>query len=78
MSQVTLTISELYEIAEQYYGNELYRIEVCNIGIRFVCLDRSKGNEEYSAFFQTPLKNLSINSLRGFLDAETQEESISN
>ncbi|WP_058913324.1 hypothetical protein [Entomohabitans teleogrylli] len=73
MSDQALTISELNDIAKEYFHNDFCRIEVCEIGVRFVCHDRDK-NEEYSSFFQTPLRVLSSNIVRAFLEAETRPE----
>lgn len=77
MRDSEVTINELYLAAEEYFPHGLMRVELWDIGVKFIWVDRQNDNQERSAFLQTSLKALSLSQARGFLEAETQEDQVS-
>lgn len=67
MSDESISINTVYNVAREYFPKGHLRVEIWDIGLRFVWEDEdSKG----SAFLQEPLNRISEFSIRGFLDAE--------
>ncbi len=77
MHDSEVTINDLYLTAEEYFPHGFMRVELWNIGVKFIWVDRGNDNQERSAFLQAPLKTLCLNQVRGFLEAETQEDQVS-
>lgn len=68
MSGETISINTVYEIAKEYFPEGLLRVEIWDVGLRFVW---KKDDGESSAFLQQHLSHISVSTIRGFLDAET-------
>ncbi|MBD8161024.1 hypothetical protein IFU23_23340 [Pantoea agglomerans] len=67
MSGESISINTVYEIAKQYFPEGHLRVEIWDVGLRFVWeTEDSQG----SAFLQEPLSLISEFGIRGFLDAE--------
>lgn len=77
MHDSEVTINDLYLTAQEYFPHGLMRVELWDIGVKFIWVDRDNDNQERSAFLQASLKDLSLSQVRGFLDAETQEDQVS-
>lgn len=77
MRDSEVTINDIYMAAKEYFPHGLMRVELWDIGVKFIWVDRDNDNQERSAFLQVPLKDLSLSQVRGFLDAETQEDQVS-
>lgn len=69
MSRSSITISTVYTLAKGYFPSGHLRVEIWDIGLRFVWKEESN---EHSAFLQEPLDQISEFTIRGFLDAETR------
>lgn len=67
MSGESINISTVYEIAREYFPEGHLKVEVWDVGLRFVWENGDGGG---SAFLQEPLNRISEFSIRGFLDAE--------
>ncbi|HAS1030688.1 hypothetical protein [Enterobacter dykesii] len=65
----SITIDTVYKLAKEYYPSGHLRVEIWDIGLRFVWKDES---DERSVFLQEPLNQISEFTIRGFLDAETR------
>lgn len=77
MHDSEVTINDLYLTAKEYFPHGLMQVELWDIGVKFIWVDRDNDNQERSAFLQASLKDLSLSQVRGFLDAETQEDQVS-
>lgn len=66
-----MTISKLYEIGKSYFPGGHFRVEIWDIGVRFVHIT-IEDEEEKTAFLQADLKSLTSQVVHGFLDAETR------
>lgn len=68
MSGESISISTVYEIAKEYFPEGHLRVEIWDIGLRFVWKEE---DNDGSAFLQQPLSHITDSAIRGFLDAET-------
>jgi len=64
-----MTISKLYEIGKSYFPGGHFRVEIWDLGVRFVHMT-TEDKEGQTAFLQADLKSLTPSAVRGFLDAE--------
>lgn len=71
MSGESISISTVYEIAKEYFPEGHLRVEIWDVGLRFVW---KKEDDEGSAFLQQHLSHISDSAIRGFLDAETSPQ----
>ncbi|WP_455424918.1 hypothetical protein [Dryocola sp. LX212] len=66
-----MTISELFEIGKSYYPEGHFRVEIWDVGIRFVnSVTKNDEEVEATSFLQADLRSLTPSAVRGFLDAE--------
>lgn len=75
MSGESIGIKEVYELARKKIPEGHLRVEIWDIGLRFVWESESKRG---SAFLQEPLDNISSSTVLGFLDAELKEPNYSD
>jgi len=68
MSGESISINTVYEIAKEYFPEGHLRVEIWDVGLRFVW---ETADCEGSAFLQQHLSHISDSTIRGFLDAET-------
>lgn len=76
MSDQSVSVKELFDIGEKYFGKDLLNIEIHNCGVHFVWIEDGKADDS-SAFLDCPLKELSYSAVSGFLDAELKEPNYS-
>lgn len=65
MSDQSVSVKELFDIAKKHFGESLLTVEVDETGIRFVRVDEN--NNELSTYFQRPLEDLTHAAIVGFL-----------
>lgn len=70
MSDESIGIKEVYELARKKFPEGHLAVEIWDIGLRFVWKSESKSG---SAFLQEPLNKISASTVLGFLDAELKE-----
>ncbi|EPO1082308.1 hypothetical protein ACU9CW_001544 [Cronobacter dublinensis] len=70
MSDYSIGIKEVYELARQIIPEGHLTVEIWDIGLRFVWESDSKSG---SAVLQAPLNKISASTILGFLDAEFNE-----
>ena len=74
MSGESIGINEVYEIARNRLPEGHLKVEIQDLGLRFVWESESKSG---SAFLQEPLNKISASTIMGFLDAELKEPNYS-
>ena len=67
MSDDSIGIKEVYELARQIIPDGHLAVEIWDIGLRFVWESESKSG---SAVLQEPLNKISASTILGFLDSE--------
>jgi len=70
MQKNGISIEEVYSLANKFFPNMYFRVEIWDLGLRFVW-----GNEveEKSAFLQESLSKITCSQISGFLNAELSE-----
>jgi len=74
MSDESIGINEVYDLARKKLPEGHLIVEVHDIGLRFVWESETKSG---SAFLQEPLNKISASSILGFLAAELKEPKYS-
>ncbi len=76
MSDQSVTVKELFDIGEKYFGKKLINIEVYNCMVCFIWIE--DGNSEVSSeSLDCPLKDLNYSKICSFLDAQKKEPNYS-
>lgn len=74
MSDESIGVQEVYELARTKIPEGNLKVEIWDIGLRFVWESES---DTGSAFLQEPLNKISASTILGFLDAEFKEPNYS-
>ncbi|MCU5775108.1 hypothetical protein N5923_23380 [Erwiniaceae bacterium BAC15a-03b] len=75
MSGESIGINEVYEIAREKFPEGHLKVEIWELGLRFVWESELKSG---SAFLQEPLNKISASTILGFLHAELKEPNYSD
>ncbi|EGO8462016.1 hypothetical protein ERU12_00905 [Escherichia coli] len=75
MSDESIGIKEVYELARKKFPEGHLAVEILDIGLRFVWESELNSG---SAVLQEPLNKISASTILGFLDAELKEPNYSD